>query len=282
MTDNNTDNVLVDLYAVMGNPIAHSKSPQIHQQFALQTNQSLRYEKIQVAVEEFPDAVKAFQKNNGKGLNITVPLKEEAYKLATELTDRARRAGAVNTLILHDEDYYTGDNTDGVGLVRDLTINHQTALKDKDILILGAGGAVRGILAPFIEQEPARLVIANRTVKRAEDLATDFSDLAKIEVFAFEQLDGQQFDIIINGTSASLSGELPPLPAGLFKNNATSYDMMYGKDDTPFAQWSYQNHASNIFDGLGMLVEQAAESFYCWRNIRPETAEVIKLIRESL
>lgn len=271
-----------DRYAVMGNPIAHSKSPQIHQQFAKQTNEDLNYEKIKVETKNFATDVANFQMDNGKGLNITVPLKEEAFKLATELTERARRAGAVNTLILKSSKQYIGDNTDGIGLVRDLTENHKTTLRGKDILILGAGGAVRGILEPFIQQKPSRIVIANRTLKRAQDLATDFSDIASIEVFEYEQLAGQQFDIIINGTSASLSGNLPPLVNNLLKNNSTTYDMMYGKQDTPFMTWSKENNATHVFDGLGMLIEQAAESFYCWRKVRPNTQAVINSLRESL
>lgn len=272
----------IDRYAVMGNPITHSKSPQIHQQFASQTKQHLLYEKLKVETQDFPEEVANFYENNGKGLNITVPLKEEAFKLATKLTERARRAGAVNTLILNAKGEYTGDNTDGVGLVRDLTLNHQTNLTNKDILILGAGGAVRGILEPFIQQQPARIVIANRTLERAQKLAADFSDIAAIEVFTFAELKGQQFDIIINGTSASLSGELPPLPANLLKENSTTYDMMYGKDDTPFMTWSRENNASKVIDGLGMLVEQAAESFYCWRKVKPQTKPVIDFIRGNL
>lgn len=272
----------IERYAVMGNPITHSKSPQIHQQFATQTQQNLSYEKIQVETENFADDVTRFQKQNGKGLNITVPLKEHAFNLATELTERARRAGAVNTLILNGANNYTGDNTDGVGLVRDLMQNHATELANKDILILGAGGAVRGILEPFIQQQPSRLVIANRTIQRAEDLAKDFSDIFNIETYQYTELDGQQFDIIINGTSASLSGELPPLPENLLKNNSTTYDMMYAKQETPFMLWAKQNKASKILDGLGMLVEQAAESFYCWRHIRPETKSVITAIRQSM
>jgi len=272
----------IDRYAVMGNPIAHSKSPQIHQQFAEQTGEQLSYEKIKVETEVFVDAVTDFYHNNGKGLNITVPLKEEAFRLATKLTERAQRAGAVNTLILHTENNYTGDNTDGVGMVNDLTVNHSIELRDKDILILGAGGAVRGVLEPIITQQPARLIIANRTRERAENLANDFSDIAQIEVCDFSQLAGQQFDIIINGTSASLSGELPPLPDNLFKAQASAYDMMYGKEDTPFMLWAKQNHASAVLDGLGMLVEQAAESFYCWRKVRPKTKSIIQAIRNSL
>jgi len=272
----------IDRYAVMGNPIAHSKSPQIHQQFAEQSGEQLSYEKVKVETENFADAIADFYRNNGKGLNITVPLKEEAFRLATRLTERAQRAGAVNTLILHAENNYTGDNTDGVGMVNDLTDNHNIELRDKDILILGAGGAVRGVLEPVIKQQPARLVIANRTKERAENLASDFSDIAKIEVCEFSQLAGQQFDIIINGTSASLSGELPPLPDMLFKAEAAAYDMMYGKEDTPFMQWAKQNQATTILDGLGMLVEQAAESFYCWRQVRPKTKNVIQTIRNNL
>jgi shikimate dehydrogenase len=272
----------VDRYAVMGNPIAHSKSPQIHQQFARQTGQTLVYEKILVDTDNFDSDVAAFQAHNGKGLNITVPLKQEAFRLATDLTERAKRAGAVNTLILNGENNYTGDNTDGIGLVRDLTINHGVSLSGKDILILGAGGAVRGILEPFITEQPARLVIANRTLQKASELAQDFSDIAKIDAVAFDQLAGQQFDIIINGTSASLSGELPPLPSGLLKPEATAYDMMYGKNETPFMLWAKINNAEKIMDGLGMLVEQAAESFFIWRQIRPATQPVIKSIRDSL
>jgi len=272
----------IDRYAVMGNPIAHSKSPQIHQQFAEQTGEQLSYEKIKVETESFAKAIADFYRNNGKGLNITVPLKEEAFKLASTLTERAQRAGAVNTLILQDENNYTGDNTDGIGMVTDLSVNHAVKLENKSILILGAGGAVRGVLEPVIKQQPARLVIANRTRSRAENLAKDFSDIAQIEVCEFSQLAGQQFDIIINGTSASLSGELPPLPDKLFKPESAAYDMMYGKEDTPFMQWAKQNQATTVLDGLGMLVEQAAESFYCWRKVRPKTKDVIQAIRNSL
>lgn len=272
----------IDRYAVMGNPIAHSKSPQIHQQFAKQTGEHLSYEKIKVETESFAKAVADFYLHNGKGLNITVPLKEEAFKLASHLTERAQRAGAVNTLILQDENNYTGDNTDGIGMVTDLRLNHGIKLENKNILILGAGGAVRGVLEPVIKQQPARLVIANRTRARAENLAKDFSDIAKIEVCEFSQLEGQQFDIIINGTSASLNGELPPLPDKLFKPEAAAYDMMYGKEDTPFMQWAKHNQATTVMDGLGMLVEQAAESFYCWRKVRPNTKDVIQAIRNSL
>ncbi|MDH5516508.1 MAG: shikimate dehydrogenase [Gammaproteobacteria bacterium] len=275
-------NITIDRYAVMGNPITHSKSPQIHQQFAAQTRQQLSYEKIQVETDDFSDAVARFQQNNGKGLNITVPLKEHAFKIANQLTERARRAGAVNTLILNATNNYTGDNTDGIGLVRDLMQNHDTELANKDILILGAGGAVRGILEPFIQQRPDRLLIANRTLQRAEDLAEDFSDIFHIETSEYTALEGLQFDIIINGTSASLSGDLPPLPEKLLKNTSTAYDMMYGKEDTPFMLWAKQNNATKILDGLGMLVEQAAESFYCWRHIRPDTKPVITSIRRNM
>lgn len=272
----------LDRYAVMGNPVAHSKSPQIHQQFAEQTAQLLSYEKIQVEPGQLAEAVNAFINDNGKGLNITVPLKEEAFNLATNLTARAKRAGAVNTLILHDANHFTGDNTDGVGLVRDLTVNHQISLTSKNVLILGAGGAVRGILEPFINEKPAHIVIANRTVSRAQQLADDFFDIASIVACGFNELDQQQFDIVINGTSASLSGELPPLPNDIFSAQAAAYDMMYGKDDTPFMAWARKNNANAVMDGLGMLVEQAAESFYCWRKLRPETAPVIEAIRKAL
>ncbi len=272
----------MDHYAVVGNPIAHSKSPLIHSEFARQTEQQLSYTAELVEIDQLDEFVHRFLANNGKGLNVTVPFKQDAWKLATSLSDRAERAGAVNTLVLYGENDIYGDTTDGVGLVNDLKNNHDIHLNAKRILILGAGGAVRGVLEPILQQFPTRLVIANRTVERATDLAREFSDLGNISGCGFDELAGQQFDLIINGTSASLSGDLPPLPEGILSANACCYDMMYAAEPTPFMRWGEQQGAQHCLDGLGMLVEQAAESFYIWRQIRPETAPVIKMVRDSL
>lgn len=275
-------NNYIDRYAVMGNPIAHSKSPLIHAAFAQQTQQQLSYTAELVAIGELPQAVAAFQKNNGKGLNITVPFKQDAYQLATELSPRAQRAGAVNTLVLRGENNVYGDTTDGVGLVNDLTRNHRVKLQAKNILLLGAGGAVRGVIEPLLQQSPTRLVIANRTAEKAVQLAQDFADLGNTQGCGFTDLENAPFDLIINGTSASLQGELPPLPNNLLTKNTVVYDMMYAAQPTPFMQWAKQHGASLCLDGLGMLVEQAAESFFIWRGVRPDTAPVIHQIRQVL
>jgi len=272
----------IDRYAVFGNPIAHSKSPQIHTMFAQQTKQSLTYSAELADIGQFEAAVKTFIANNGKGLNITVPFKEDAWSCATVRSDRAQRAGAVNTLKLQDDGSLFGDTTDGVGLVRDLMQNHQLPIKGKAILLIGAGGAVRGVLEALLEQNPASLLIANRTKQKAVQLAEDFSTRGNIKGCGLDEIKTAQFDLVINGTSASLQGDLPPLPTTIFKSNACSYDMMYAAQAPPFMQWSSKNGAKNIFDGLGMLVEQAAESFYIWRGIKPETATVIKQLRLEL
>lgn len=266
----------------MGNPIAHSKSPLIHTEFARQTGQHLIYTAELVGRGELALAVKQFQSHNGKGLNITVPFKQDAFALAHELSPRAQRAGAVNTLVLRGENNYYGDTTDGIGLVSDLLNNHQLRLKSKNILLLGAGGAVRGVIEPLMQQSPGRLVIANRTAAKAVQLAADFSDLGNIQGCGFADLNNDQFDLVINGTSASLQGELPPLPDQLLAHQAVVYDMMYGGHPTPFMQWGTKQGASLSLDGLGMLVEQAAESFYIWRGVRPQTQPVIALIRRGL
>jgi len=277
----------IDHYAVFGNPVAHSKSPQIHTLFAQQTKQSLRYTAELVEIGQFDQAVTQFIKNNGKGINVTVPFKEAAWSYATERSDRAQRAGAVNTLMVQQDGAVFGDTTDGVGLVRDLIQNHNIQIKNKDILIIGAGGAVRGVLEALLEQQPASLLISNRTKQKALQLANDFSDLGNIRGCGLDEINtatfsSGSFDIVINGTSASLKGDLPPLPDTIFKNNSCSYDMMYAAQATPFMQWSSDHGATKVFDGLGMLVEQAAESFYLWRNVRPETKPVIQYIRNLL
>ena len=272
----------IDRYAVFGNPIKHSKSPQIHTLFAEQTKQSLIYTAELVEIGHFNQAIKDFIQNKGKGLNVTVPFKEDAWSCATQHSDRAQRAGAVNTLIVKPEGELFGDTTDGIGLVRDLTQNHNIQLNDKDILVIGAGGAVRGVLEALLEQQPSSLLIANRTRQKALQLAKDFSDLGNIKGCGLDEIKNASFDIVINGTSASLQGELPPLPDSLFRKNSCSYDMMYAAQATPFMQWSTKNGAAKVYDGLGMLVEQAAESFYIWRNVRPETKPVIQNIRDQL
>ena len=270
----------IDRYAVIGNPIAHSKSPLIHSEFARQTGEQLNYTAELVEIGQVSPFVKTFAENNGRGLNVTVPFKLDAFELATELTDRAQRAGAVNTLTLKDSKVF-GDTTDGTGLLNDLIKNHQQVIKNKRILVIGAGGAVRGVLEPLLLESPHSLLIANRTVAKAQQLATDFSSFGNISACEFSELSNQQFDIIINGTSASLSGELPPLADNLFTQHACAYDMMYAKEATIFMQWAKQQGAETILDGLGMLVEQAAESFYIWRGIRPETGKVIQMLRQG-
>jgi len=273
---------IIDRYAVIGNPIAHSKSPLIHAEFAKQTQQQLIYTAELVEIGKVTEFVSEFHKNNGKGLNITVPFKQDAWDIATQHSERALRAGAVNTLVLNGENNYFGDTTDGIGLVNDLTKNHKISLDKKNILILGAGGAVRGVIEPILEKKPDHLIIANRTVDKATQLANDFSDLGSISGCGFSDLQNEKFDIIINGTSASLAGDLPPLPDNLLTEKSAAYDMMYAAEATVFMAWAKQQGASYIFDGLGMLVEQAAESFNIWRGVKPSTSNVINLIRQSL
>ncbi len=263
----------LDRYAVIGNPIAHSKSPHIHAMFAEQTGQAMRYERILAPLDGFRDAVLDFRDDGGHGLNVTVPFKLEACVLADRLSDRARRAGAVNTLIFRPDGSIEGDNTDGAGLVRDL-LGAGIGLGNRRILLLGAGGAVRGVLAPLLAEKPAALVIANRTADKAIALAHDFADLGPVEGCGFDDLPGQRFDLVINGTSASLTGELPPLPDDLLTAGGDAYDMAYGSEPTPFQRWAQAHGARHALDGLGMLVEQAAESFWLWRGVRPDTAPV--------
>ena len=272
----------VDQYAVMGNPIAHSKSPKIHAQFAKQTGQELQYQARLVPEEGFDVAVKEFQQNGGKGLNITIPFKLAAWEYVTERSERAQLAGAVNTIIFRSDSSCYGDNTDGTGMVRDLMQNHGIDLQGKGILVLGAGGAVRGVIGSLLEQQPEKIVIANRTVSKAEELARVFSKSYSIKgsvmSSGFEELQGQQFDLIINGTAASLQGEVPPLPDTVLKSGGSCYDMMYSDQPTAFVKWGKKQGAEKSVDGLGMLVEQAAESFYLWRNVRPDTGSVIEAL----
>jgi shikimate dehydrogenase len=269
----------MDRYGVFGNPIGHSKSPQIHALFAAQTGQVLSYEALLAPLDDFPGFALAFFRD-GLGANVTVPFKEQAYGMADQLTDRARRAGAVNTLKKLDDGRLLGDNTDGAGLVGDL-LNAGVVLAGQRILLLGAGGAARGVLAPLLAQKPAALVIANRTASKAEQLAHEFGDLGQLSACGFAEL-SEPVDLIINGTSASLGGELPPLSDSLIQPGHTfCYDMMYGARPTTFCQWAAALGASTR-DGLGMLVEQAAEAFELWRGIRPDTAPVLTELRRQL
>lgn len=271
-----------DLYAVMGNPINHSKSPQIHTAFAMQTQQDMIYSATLVPLDGFEHAVQEFFRNgHGKGLNVTVPFKEEAYQLAQIHSPRALRAQAVNTLKRHEDGRIYGDNTDGLGLVADLTRNLHIELTGKRILLLGAGGAVKGVLEPLLAEKPAQLVIANRSIEKAINLAKAFADLGNVTGCGFSQVQGN-FDLIINGTSASLQGEVPVLPAEVIAAHTQVYDMMYGAEPTKFMLWARELGARAAHDGLGMLVEQAAEAFFLWRGVRPLTREVMAGIRMKL
>ena len=269
----------MDRYAVMGNPVAHSKSPRIHALFAAQTNQQLSYEAILVEKDGFSTAVADFLQHGGNGLNITVPFKEQAWALATTRSEHAERAGAVNTLILEKDGRHFGDNTDGVGLVRDLLQNHGSVLKNKRLLLVGAGGAARGVIEPLLNEKPSLLVIANRTADKAVELARLFCDLGHTEGCGLGDVAGQSFDLIINATAASLAGQVPALPDSVVTADSHCYDMMYADKATAFMDWAQQLGAAHCMDGLGMLVEQAAESFYLWRDLRPDTGTVIQALR---
>ena len=273
----------MDRYAVIGNPIAHSKSPRLHSLFAAQTGQSLSYEALLAPLDGFAATVAAFRAAGGRGLNVTVPFKLEAFDLADRHTPRAAAAGAVNTLAF-GPDGILGDNTDGAGILRDITVNLRCPVAGKRVLLLGAGGAARGTVLPLLEARPASLVIANRTAARAADLADEFTSAGALrpEGCGFMQLAGRCFDIVINATSASLSDAAPDLPAGLYAPDSLAYDMMYGKGDTAFMVAARQQGARLVADGLGMLVEQAAESFLLWRGVRPDTAPVLAELRAAL
>ncbi|TOC40780.1 shikimate dehydrogenase [Vibrio parahaemolyticus] len=270
----------IDRYAVFGNPIGHSKSPFIHTLFARQTNQSLTYTAECAPVGGFIEAAKAFFADGGKGCNVTLPFKEDAYQFASRLTERAQLAGAVNTLKKLDDGEIIGDNTDGAGLVQDL-LQHQVVLEGARILIIGAGGAARGVIKPLLDQKPTSLTITNRTFSKAEELAELFSVYGPVTAKEMNIV-AEEFDIIINSTSASLSGELPAISSSVFAANSTRYDMMYGKGDTTFNQWAKQHGAAHAYDGLGMLVGQAAESFMLWRGLRPGAKQILRELRKNL
>ncbi|MDX9740947.1 MAG: shikimate dehydrogenase [Gammaproteobacteria bacterium] len=270
-----------DRYAVMGNPVSHSLSPRIHAEFARRTRQRLVYDAIQVDEGGFAQAVGNFQAAGGKGLNVTVPFKQQAWSLVTRRSPRAERAGAVNTIRMDRDGSLFGDNTDGAGLVRDLRENLGLRLEGVRILLIGAGGAARGALEPLLEERPAELTIANRNVDRAEELVRLFAG-APLHACGFGGLEGRRFDVVINATSASLHGEALPLPSGLLAPGAWCYDMMYAAEPTPFLRWAEAQGAAGLRDGLGMLVEQAAESFSIWRGVRPETEGLVDELRLAL
>ncbi|MDH4048254.1 MAG: shikimate dehydrogenase [Gammaproteobacteria bacterium] len=262
----------------MGYPVSHSRSPVIHRLFALQTGQNIQYELLQVTPQNLESAIAQFQRTGGKGLNITVPHKTEVLRLADQLTERAEVAGAANTLIFQNGSII-GDNTDGIGLLRDLLGNLGLQLAGCNILILGAGGATRGIIAPLLETGPESITIANRTLEKAQDLAERFGDSANVTACRFNDMPpSTHFSLIINATSAGFKGETPPYPAAAISDGCFCYDLSYGLTATPFSRWAAKHGAARSVMGWGMLVEQAAESFYLWRGVRPNTSAVLKQI----
>jgi shikimate dehydrogenase len=264
---------MTDRYGVIGHPIAHSKSPVIHGLFATQTDQDISYEAFDIPPETLPDSVDQLILDGIKGLNVTVPLKTGAAELVDKLSDRAQLAGAVNTIIVQDGSL-SGDNTDGIGLVRDLRDNLGIDLMDLGLLILGAGGAARGIVPSLLEAGTASIRVANRTLEKAAEVADQYRSLGAVTPSTFDELDGEKFDLIINATSAGLNGEIPPFPPSIITPDVICYDLSYAMTDTPFTVWAREHGARHVHQGWGMLVEQAAESFFVWRGIRPDTASV--------
>ncbi len=274
----------MDRYAVMGNPIVHSLSPRIHLAFAEETKQRLSYQAMLVGIGEFTKEVYHFFAEGGKGLNVTVPFKQEAWALAEVLSADAELAGAVNTLFKDSGGKLQGHNTDGIGLIRDIKHNYKLGIEGKNILVLGAGGAARGILLPLLQENPESICIVNRTLGKAEELAGLFSKYGDIRACSYQALgDGKtkKIDWIINATSASLEGELPPISHNILSNESACYDLMYGSDETVFCQWARRAGVTKVMDGLGMLVEQAAESFYLWRGARPTTNKIILELKNN-
>jgi shikimate dehydrogenase len=272
----------VDRYAVVGNPVAHSLSPRIHAEFARATDESLQYQAIEIAPDAFAAGIAELQQQGFRGLNVTVPFKREAWEICNSLSSRARIAGAVNTLCLQSDGTIHGDNTDGVGLIRDLVDNLNVEIKQRNILVLGAGGAVRGILEPLLALSPARITVANRSVDKARALALDFTNFGEIEVVAYNQIKPRGFHLIINATAAGLSNQIPPVSAAVLERTVICYDMMYNlKAPTAFVEWSMAHGVSRSHDGLGMLVEQAAEAFRLWRGVRPATSLLLSSLRST-
>lgn len=273
----------MDKYAVIGSPISHSLSPRIHAAFAQQTGQQLEYAAIEVRPEEFFDRLNELQEAGYKGLNITLPLKGLAWEAADVCSDDCNRAQAVNVLAFNEDGRRHGFNTDGSGLLRDLTVTNGVSLEDKEILILGAGGAVRGILAPLLRSRPRRITVANRSSGKALQLAENFSDLGEIEGCGLDGIapdrNERRYDLIINGTSAGIDDGLPSLPEDILAPGAVTYDLMYARQPTAFVRWGQSRGARLALDGLGMLVEQAAESFYIWRSVKPDPKPVLAMLR---
>lgn len=273
---------MTDLYAVVGFPISHSKSPLIHRLFAEQTQQDMVYEAILIDSEDTPFAwaMEDLKRRGYQGINITVPYKLDAFEYADERSPRAEIAQAVNTFIFKEDGTTFGDNTDGIGLVNDIEINGQCPFAGKTVLILGAGGAVQGILQPMLDKHPASIHIANRTAQRAEVLGARFNTAVPITASGWDAIPQRHYDIIINGTSASLEGKLPPISHAVIGPDSLVYDMMYGSEPTVFLNWAKAAQPNcQTLDGLGMLVGQAAEAFYLWRGIRPHTQPVIDAVR---
>ena len=261
---------------MMGYPVSHSRSPVIHRLFAQQTGQNLQYELLQVTPDKLETAIRQFQRTGGKGLNITVPHKSEVAKLVDQLSERASTAGAVNTLAFKDNKIF-GDNTDGIGLLRDLVVNLSVNLENASILILGAGGATRGIVGPLLEMQPAALLIANRTLGKAKVLSDHFEKMGPVSCCRFKSVPtSEPYDLIINATSAGLHGDTPPYPEAAVSDKTFCYDLSYGLSPTPFSAWAREQGAAKSVMGWGMLVEQAAESFHIWRGVQPDTAAVLK------
>ncbi|MGR5178665.1 shikimate dehydrogenase [Vibrio parahaemolyticus] len=269
-----------DQYVVFGNPISQSKSPYIHTLFARQTSQNLEYGRLQPEPGEFIQAAESFFQNGGRGCNITAPFKEDAFKMADRLTERAQLAGAVNTLKKLDDGEIIGDNTDGEGFVQDL-LQHQVQLEGASILIIGAGGAARGVLKPLLDQQPASITITNRTFEKAEQLATLFKEFGPIGAVPMNEV-VCAYDVVINSSSSSLYKQLPDISNAIFGEHTVSYDMAYGQGLTTFNQWAKESGARFAYDGLGMLVGQAAESFMLWRGLRPGTKQILRELRKNL
>ena len=268
-----------DRYGVMGYPVSHSRSPVIHRLFALQTGENIQYELLQVTPDKLETAIRQFQRTNGRGLNITVPHKQEVVRLCDQLSEPARTAGAVNTLSFRGGEIH-GDNTDGIGLLRDLTLNLAFSIEGSSILVLGAGGATRGIVGPLLEMQPASLRIANRTIERAKALAEHFGRSGPVSACRFNAVPvSEGYDLVINATSAAVKGEAPPYPAAAVSPETLCYDLSYGLNPTPFSVWAREQGAERSVMGWGMLVEQAAESFFIWRGVRPDTTPVLKQMK---
>jgi shikimate dehydrogenase len=273
---------VVDRYAVVGNPVAHSKSPLIQEAFARATGQRMRYERLLAPLDGFAETVRTFAEANGFGLNVTIPFKLQAFALARERSTRAQSARACNTLAWRG-DHWFGDNTDGAGVVRDLTRNLGETIAGRKLLVLGAGGAARGIAGALLAERPLRLVIANRTHAKAIELAAQFEREGPVRAAPLASLSRQQFDIVVNATSLGLGTSVPEglWPHRLFAPQALAYDLIYADQTTPFLHWARGEGAARAADGLGMLIEQAAESFYLWRGIRPDTGPVFRMLRPA-